>query len=295
VTTQFCPQCGTARLGQFRYCRSCQFDFDTEREIEAAAAARASAVIDDPASIDTAPTAAWPSFSAAEPALAASMTPATPTEAVAAPRPSSRMSGRRIAVVAVVALLAIGGIGSALGSPGGATPSSPRPSSGGQAVLPSTRPTSTPQPATPTPELTPEPTPDPTPEPPPDPTPEPTIKPVSYATLSSRAWSKLIKAPDDYLGKGYYVWACITQFDAATGTDTFRGDAAYKKLEYWSLDGENSFFVGEESRLEDFVADDIVYMKVTSLGSYTYDTSIGGSLTVPMFSVDSISRKGSCA
>ncbi len=25
---EFCPRCGTARVGQFRYCRACQFDFD---------------------------------------------------------------------------------------------------------------------------------------------------------------------------------------------------------------------------------------------------------------------------
>ena len=290
MTTQFCPQCGTARLGQFRFCRTCQFDFDSERDIEAASAALAPAAMGDPAPSDTSPTAAWSSFSAPSAAPASPMPPAMPTETVVAARPSSRMSGRRVAVVAVVALIAIGGIGSALGSPSGTAAPSPRPSSGGVAVLPSTTPSPTPQPATPTPGLTPEPTPDPTPEP----TPEPTIKPVSYTKLSSRAWSKLIKAPDDYLGRGYYVWACITQFDAATGTDTFRGDASYKKLEYWSLYGENSFFLGTESQLEDFVTDDIVYMKVTSLGSYTYDTSIGGSLTVPMFSVDSISRKGSC-
>ena len=25
---EFCPRCGTQRTGAFRYCRSCQFDFD---------------------------------------------------------------------------------------------------------------------------------------------------------------------------------------------------------------------------------------------------------------------------
>ncbi len=27
--TEFCPQCGTKRVGAFRYCRNCQFDFDS--------------------------------------------------------------------------------------------------------------------------------------------------------------------------------------------------------------------------------------------------------------------------
>src|SRR3990172_5057684 len=29
MANEFCPQCGTARTGAFRFCRSCQFDFDT--------------------------------------------------------------------------------------------------------------------------------------------------------------------------------------------------------------------------------------------------------------------------
>lgn len=28
MATELCPQCGTARIGSFRFCRSCQFDFD---------------------------------------------------------------------------------------------------------------------------------------------------------------------------------------------------------------------------------------------------------------------------
>lgn len=28
MATTFCPKCGTPRVGNFRYCRSCQLDFD---------------------------------------------------------------------------------------------------------------------------------------------------------------------------------------------------------------------------------------------------------------------------
>jgi hypothetical protein len=54
-------------------------------------------------------------------------------------------------------------------------------------------------------------------------------------------------------------------------------------------------FSGTEAQLADFVTDDIVIMNLTSLGSYSYDTQIGGNTTVPLFQVDSIGRKGSCA
>jgi hypothetical protein len=60
-------------------------------------------------------------------------------------------------------------------------------------------------------------------------TPVPTPKPMAYGKLSDRAWAKLVKSPDRYTGKGYELWACISQFDAATGDDMFRGQAHNKR------------------------------------------------------------------
>jgi hypothetical protein len=134
-----------------------------------------------------------------------------------------------------------------------------------------------------------EPTPEPTPESTPDPTPKP-----EYKKLSARNWAKVVKNPDAYLGKTYQVWACITQFDSATGPDTFRAQASNKKQEYWYSDADNALFSGDADRLSDFVQDDVVQMNVTSLGSFSYDTQIGGNTTVPLFSIDKISHKGSC-
>jgi hypothetical protein len=58
-----------------------------------------------------------------------------------------------------------------------------------------------------------------------------------------------VKAPDKYTGGHYVVWACVTQFDAATGSDSFRGQASYKKLTYWYSDGDNALFNGDEDAL----------------------------------------------
>ena len=127
------------------------------------------------------------------------------------------------------------------------------------------------------------------------PAPEPAITlPKSYATLNARDWQKLVKAPDKYTGKGYHVWVCITQFDAATGEDSFRGDASYKKLSDWFLDGDNAFFTGDAAKLADLVQDDVVFMNAVMTGSYSYDTQAGGNTTVPLFYVVKASRKGSC-
>jgi hypothetical protein len=150
--------------------------------------------------------------------------------------------------------------------------------------------------ATESPVVTPEPTIAPTPSPTPQPTAKPTPKPapIVYAKLSARAWQLLVKAPDKYVGKTYQVWACISQFDAATGDDTFRAQASNAKQDYWYSNGDNALFSGDAAALSSYVTNDLVLMYVTSLGSYSYETQIGGSTMVPLFLVDRIWRKGGC-
>lgn len=124
--------------------------------------------------------------------------------------------------------------------------------------------------------------------------PEPAKK--SYASLSKRKFKLLAKDPDSYIGKTYLVYGNVTQFDSATGTDTFRADAGPKKLRisYGYVDyDQNSIFSGTESKLKKLVEGDCFTAKVTVLGSYSYDTQIGGNTTVPMFAVDSIKVYGS--
>lgn len=137
------------------------------------------------------------------------------------------------------------------------------------------------------------PTPKPTPALTAKPTPKPT--PVEYKKLSMRSWRKVVKAPDDYIGRTYQIWGCIFQFDAATGPESFLAQAAPKRLDYWYTDGENASFAGETGRLSDFVEGDVVVMNVTVLGSYSYDTQAGGNTTVPSFLVTKITRKGDCS
>jgi hypothetical protein len=128
------------------------------------------------------------------------------------------------------------------------------------------------------------------------PAPVVTVPPPSgtYATLTKRQWSQLVKSPDDHIGEQYVVWACITQFDAATGTEGFRGDAYFEKDDPYWLNADNAVFTGDAGLLSDFVTDDVVKMNVSVAGAYTYDTSIGGSATVPSFSVVKIEHKGDC-
>jgi hypothetical protein len=112
----------------------------------------------------------------------------------------------------------------------------------------------------------------------------------SYATISARTWALIVKDPDKYFGRGYKLWACITQFDAATGADVFRADASYRNEPNWYLANDNALFAGDEAKLADFVKGDVVALAVVDGGSYSYDTQIGGSTTVPIFRVVTIKR-----
>ncbi|MFE9691916.1 hypothetical protein [Micromonospora sp. NPDC005806] len=118
--------------------------------------------------------------------------------------------------------------------------------------------------------------------------PPPKPKPPSYKTLSARQWKLIAKNPDAYIGKHYVVYGRVTQFDAATGTDTFRADVAHRRMSYEFDYETNTMLSGSESELENLVEDDIFRANVTVLGSFSYDTQIGGQTTVPLLNVDSI-------
>ncbi|WP_147433601.1 hypothetical protein [Galactobacter caseinivorans] len=116
----------------------------------------------------------------------------------------------------------------------------------------------------------------------------------SAKTVSSRNLNKLVKRPDGSKGKSFVLYAQVTQFDAATGECTFRASVSQRRMSS-SYDYEhNAMFVAGDADteckyLDDVVTDDIVKIYVTSMGSYSYDTQVGGNTTVPLFYVDKIS------
>ena len=127
----------------------------------------------------------------------------------------------------------------------------------------------------------------------PAPKPRPKPKPPVAKPLSARTWQKIVKDPDSYSGKRYIVYGEIRQFDAATGTHTFLADVAHRDTtSYGFFDGENTMLTGDEAKLEDFVEGDVIKASVTVVGSFSYDTQIGGNTTVPMLTINSIRRVG---
>jgi hypothetical protein len=123
-----------------------------------------------------------------------------------------------------------------------------------------------------------------------------TVTRLQFAPLTARAFEVLAKNPDAQIGNAYIIYGEVTQFDAATGTDTFRADigATKSKIQYKMADyDQNSMLTGDAATLADTVEGDCFQAKVICKGSFSYDTQIGGSTTVPKFEVVSIKRYGS--
>jgi hypothetical protein len=117
--------------------------------------------------------------------------------------------------------------------------------------------------------------------------------PASYATISKRTFAMVAKNPDHYVGKKYVIFGRVTQFDAATGDDQFRADTAGQQSADWYDYDVNSLVMGDATMLSNVVEDDIVKMYVEVVGSFSYDTQIGGSTTVPAFKVNIVKVIGS--
>lgn len=127
------------------------------------------------------------------------------------------------------------------------------------------------------------------------PRPAPSFKlPKTYAKLAKADWTKALDVAESTVAKGYQVWACITKFDTATGRESFRAAASYRREPSWSRLATNAYFNGTEKLLAPISPGDVVQMNVVGLGGFAYPTSASGTTTLPTFYVTKISKKGSC-
>lgn len=101
----------------------------------------------------------------------------------------------------------------------------------------------------------------------------------------------MIKNPDAFKGKFFKLYAEISQYDAATGACAFRGSWDNQTHEYsFDYAGDNAYFTGGDGdtacpELNGIDQDDVVRLWVRTDGAYTYETTMGGSITVPSFHV----------
>ena len=118
--------------------------------------------------------------------------------------------------------------------------------------------------------------------------------PKAYKAIGSRAYAKLVKNPDAHIGEKYVVYGVVTQFDSATGQDTFRADTAAARQSDWYDYDVNTLIQTDNAKLfSDVVEDDLVTLYVEVAGSFSYDTQIGGSTTVPLLKANIVKVTGS--
>jgi uncharacterized membrane protein YcgQ (UPF0703/DUF1980 family) len=120
-------------------------------------------------------------------------------------------------------------------------------------------------------------------------TPKAKPEPARAVRVSKRQWAKIVKKPQSYKGNRYIIYGQVTQFDSATGDDTFLADTAHRNtMSYGFFDGDNALLTGSTKQLDDLVEDDVFRASVTVLGKIDYDTQAGGNTTVPLLEINSL-------
>jgi PASTA domain len=116
--------------------------------------------------------------------------------------------------------------------------------------------------------------------------------PVPHRAVSGRDWLLIAKSPDLHIGERITVYGHVTQFDTATGTSAFRasvdGVQHRRTYEYET----NTILRGTAVQLANVVQGDVFRADVTVKGSYSYETTMGGTLSVPALDIDAITVVG---
>jgi hypothetical protein len=111
--------------------------------------------------------------------------------------------------------------------------------------------------------------------------------------LSSREWALIAKSPDSHVGEHVVVFGYVSQFDSVTGPAAFRASLdGVRHRQTYEYD-TNAILVGRSvDQLANVVVNDMFRAEVTITGSYSYRTTMGGTLTVPQMQVEKIEVTG---
>ena len=107
------------------------------------------------------------------------------------------------------------------------------------------------------------------------------------------------KNPDGLKGECFVMYGRIVQFDSNTGPCSFHANIARNQSSRWyDYDVRSTFGYEDDEILSAFRqdcpeldridGDDFIKVWGTVLGSFSYDTSIGGSNTVPSFKIEKV-------
>ena len=114
--------------------------------------------------------------------------------------------------------------------------------------------------------------------------------------ITARDWAKIAKDPEGHKGEAVIVYGEVEQFDAVTGVNAFRAnvDGVAHKVSYGYADYDtNTFLDANGTDLGELVQGDLFKAEVVVGGSMSYDTTMGGSTTVPLLKITKITRTGS--
>lgn len=121
--------------------------------------------------------------------------------------------------------------------------------------------------------------------------------PVAEArAITAREWLQIAKSPAAHIGDRIIVYGQVTQFDSATGTTSFRAnvDGVRHPVKYGYADYDtNTILTGLSSDLTELVQDDLFKAEATVAGALSYETTMGGQMTVPKLTVTKIVVIGS--
>lgn len=123
----------------------------------------------------------------------------------------------------------------------------------------------------------------------------PAAPPPPPHAITARDWQLIAKDPDAHRGESVIVYGQVVQFDAATGTETFRAmvDGVQHQVRYGFVDyPTNTVLTGDAQALQNVVLGDLFSAGVTVTGATTYDTQIGGKTTAPTLQVQNIQITG---
>ncbi len=123
----------------------------------------------------------------------------------------------------------------------------------------------------------------------PSPTKDPSdLDPATYQSISARDFAILVKDPDSARGRKIVIYGSVTQSDAATGNKAFRATVRGQPHADHTYQINSVIVANDPSIIANVVEGDQVTMYVEVGGSFTYDTQVGGKMTVPLFRVNII-------
>ena len=165
------------------------------------------------------------------------------------------------------------------------------PAASDEAADPVAAATSTPDPtAEPTPEPTPDPTPEPTPVPTAEPTPAPTLAPIGFdeqmAAAENISYEEIFRNSTSHVGKDVAFRGEIIQVLGEPGGFEFRISVTPSEYGFWD-DPVYVLYTGTDR----FLVDDVVDFVGMSTDVLTYESTMGGEITIPSMVVDSLGMR----